>query len=70
MSEDSGKSKVHEYMHADIASIDVAATLQEASQAMTEKGVGALLIKEGSRLYWNHFRDTAIERRYSEGTQC
>lgn len=33
-------------MHADIASIDVAATLQEASQAMTEKGVGALLIKE------------------------
>jgi len=47
MSEDSGKSKVHEYMHADIASIDVEATLQEASQVMTEKGVGALLIKEG-----------------------
>jgi len=41
------KTKVSEYMHADIASIDVEATLKEASQAFTEKGVGALLVKEG-----------------------
>jgi predicted transcriptional regulator len=41
------KTKVSEYMHADIASIAVEATLKEASRAMTEKGVGALLVKEG-----------------------
>ncbi len=41
------KSKVYEYMHADIASIAVEATLQEASRVFTEKGVGALLVKEG-----------------------
>ena len=41
------KNKVYEYMHADIAFIAVEASLQEASQTMTEKGVGALLIKEG-----------------------
>ena len=47
MSEDSKKTKVQDYMHADIASIAVEATLAEASRAMTEKGVGALLVKEG-----------------------
>lgn len=34
-------------MNADIASIGVEATLQEASRAFTEKRVGALLVKEG-----------------------
>ena len=47
MSENSEKTKVRDYMHGDIAAIAVEATLREASQAMTEKGVGALLIKEG-----------------------
>jgi predicted transcriptional regulator len=47
MSDNLKKTKVYEYMHADIASIAVEATLKEASQAFTEKGVGALLVKEG-----------------------
>jgi predicted transcriptional regulator len=47
MSDNLKKTKVYEYMHADIASIPVEATLKEASQAFTEKGVGALLVKEG-----------------------
>lgn len=34
-------------MHADIVSIPVEATLQEASRMFAEKGVGALLVKEG-----------------------
>jgi len=41
------KTKVYEYMHADVASIGVEATLQEASRVFAEKGVGALLVKEG-----------------------
>ena len=47
MSDNLKKTKVYEYMHADIASIAVEATLKEASRAFTEKGVGALLVKEG-----------------------
>lgn len=39
--------KVSDYMHADIVAISVDATLQEASQMMDEKKVGALLVKEG-----------------------
>ena len=34
-------------MHGDIVTITAEATLQEASQVMGEKGVGALLVKEG-----------------------
>ena len=47
MSENSEKTKVRDYMHGDIAAIAAEATLREASQAMTEIGVGALLVKEG-----------------------
>ena len=34
-------------MHGDIVAINVEASLREASQLMNEKGVGALLVKEG-----------------------
>ena len=47
MSEESKKTKVHEYMHADIVTVPVEATLQEASRVFAEKGVGALLVKDG-----------------------
>ena len=61
MSEDSKKTKVQDYMHADIASIAVEATLAEASRAMTEKGVGALLVKEGQN-YIGIISETRLSR--------
>ena len=48
MSDEPKKAKVYEYMHGDILSVAADATLREASQAMMEKGVGALLVTEGS----------------------
>ena len=47
MSDNHKKTKVYEYMHADIVSVTVETTLQEASRVFAEKGVGALLVKEG-----------------------
>ena len=47
MAEDQKMSKVCDYMHRDIMTIPVEATLRETSQVMNEKGVGALLVKEG-----------------------
>jgi predicted transcriptional regulator len=48
MSDRPRKTKVFEYMQGDILSVAADATLREASQAMMEKGVGALLVTEGS----------------------
>jgi len=47
MSDKSEKTKVHEFMHKDILTIEPEASLRKASQVMGEKGVGALLVKEG-----------------------
>jgi len=47
MSDNRKKTKIYEYMHGDIVAINVEASLREASQLMNEKGVGALLVKEG-----------------------
>lgn len=55
------KTKVYEYMHADIAAIDVNTTLQEASRAFAEKGVGALLVKEGQN-YIGIISETRLSR--------
>ncbi|MDH5762395.1 MAG: CBS domain-containing protein [Nitrospinota bacterium] len=48
MSDRPKKTNVFEYMQGDILSVAADATLREASQAMMEKGVGALLVTEGS----------------------
>jgi len=61
MSEDSKKTKVRDYMHGDIASVSVETTIREASQVMIEKGVGALLVKEGEN-YIGIISETRLSR--------
>jgi len=46
MSDNCKKTKVYEYMQVKIVAVTVDATLREASQIMSEKGVGALLVKD------------------------